>query len=213
MNSYYNSGTGVVAVLPGTVSATRFKATARGSLAAPAFAIAVDASEHGMYSGAANQLDLGRAAGQEISMAAAYIATGAKTTVQLNATTIDLAGAISANGDLTMGSTRKLILDSSTDINSTALQFAGDPNTGIYSPSANNLRTVGGGAYAANFAGGLTAFNGPFGGGGPVYLTEGAGAGPAANVAYVYARDTGAKTELVAKMGAAGTIVPLAIEV
>lgn len=78
----------------GLVTGSRFKATTRGSLAAPAFGIAVDASEHGLYSAAANQLDLARQGGQEISMAASYIATGLKTTFQINATTVDLVGTV-----------------------------------------------------------------------------------------------------------------------
>jgi hypothetical protein len=85
------------------------------------------------------------------------------------------ATSLSVASDVTVGGVVKL---ADGTIGAPSLSFTSDPDTGIYRSAANYLRTVGGGAYAAEFTGGLTNFNGNTSTGGVAYLSAGSAAAP-----------------------------------
>jgi hypothetical protein len=97
------------------------------------------------------------------------------------------------------------------DATNPAFYFLSDTNCGFTRAGADLINVVGGGGYGGLVAGIFTAasyFAGP-----AVYLSEGTAQPATANYSILYSLDVGAKTQLTAKQGAAGTVVPLAIEV
>lgn len=123
--------------------------------------------------------------------------TGAVTTGALNV----------SNGNLTMGTGRKLILDTNTSTSDLALQYNGDPNTGMYRSAVDTQAWVAGGSAALFTLGANVLTNGY------IYINEATAPSALANHSILYSLDVGGKTQLTAKQGSAGTVVALAIEV
>ncbi len=144
-----------------------------------------------------------------------YVATTFAGSTQFN-NTVAVDG-----GNLTMGTGRKLILDSATDVTNCALQFAGDPNTGMVYNSTDQYRMVAGGAFiiSPSNAGGLILGTNLITANSDTIFTKALGfnetTAPAAvaDRSWIYALDVAGKTQLTSKNGAAGTVVALAIEV
>lgn len=183
----------------GPVVGTRFGATTDGSAANPAFYWTND-ENNGLWRDSADHIRAGVGGSTSLIISAA---TGIHTNTQL---TVD-------NGNLIMGTGRKLILDTSTDTTSLALQFNGDPNLGIYRSNTDNMDMVAnGGSVARALASTWNVLgNGLFEN--AIGINESSAPSATANRSWLYSLDVGSKTQLTAKQGSAGTVVALAIEV
>lgn len=125
-----------------------------------------------------------------------------------------IAGVLNVSGgNLVMGTGRKLILDTSTSTSDLALQFNGDPNTGFYRDAADDYRLVVGGSAVQAMAASTVITLGNHYFNNALRIVESSVPAATANQAWIYAIDVGTKTQLTTKLGAAGTVVALGIEV
>lgn len=134
---------------------------------------------------------------------------------------LTLPGAVTINGDVTLGAGADLIMgalgqilaDDNADETLPAYSFRGDINTGWYRGAADQTRRVVGGGIADIVTSSGYFIYIPIFAESYISLNEMAAPAAQANHSVVYSVDVATKTQLTAKQGAAGTTIALAIEV
>lgn len=121
------------AVVGGRATAAGFTSSIAGTAGTPAYNWSADPDNGPYYSGVANRCEW---------------ASGGTDTVSLRSNLIVNYRALTQDGNLTMSTGRKLILDNSGTPTDLPLQFNGDPNTGIGWDSADYMRMYSGGTFA-----------------------------------------------------------------
>lgn len=208
MISNYSTASGSTVSIPGAVtlsgnlSAARFLAGS-DSLAAPGFSWQADPNT-GLANGAADRIDLSTGGANNLNVGAAAmnanIATAFNAAAQFNVI-VDYAA------HLRMGSGTQILADAGTS-NAPGYAFNGDSDNGLYRIAAD-VTGFGIAGSTPLYTGQTTvAFNVPY------FSPETSEPSAGADTAWLFAVDNGSgKTQLKAKVGAAGTVVVLATEV